>query len=122
MKSPLTNILGSDDDGVLFLDATNISETDTRNAQCAGLILTPHTGSRFSSHFCITSLLLVFSAGIASVGGSLMRGTVLSHSEGPRRNEKSTFWNVTTSPDPISRSLLYEHNTTTDGDELVIMS
>jgi hypothetical protein len=28
------------------------------------------------SHFCITSLLLVFSAGIASVGETLMRGSV----------------------------------------------
>ena len=31
------------------------------------------------SHFCITSLLLVFSAGIASVGEALMRGSVLRH-------------------------------------------
>ena len=30
------------------------------------------------SHFCITSLLLVFSAGIASVGEALMRGSVVS--------------------------------------------
>jgi hypothetical protein len=29
------------------------------------------------SHFCITSLLLVFSAGIASIGEALMRGAVL---------------------------------------------
>ncbi|KAF8496185.1 Phosphatidylinositolglycan class N-domain-containing protein [Russula emetica] len=34
------------------------------------------------SHFCITSLLLVFSAGIAYIGEALMRGTVLRHPEG----------------------------------------
>ncbi|KAF8257678.1 alkaline phosphatase-like protein [Lactarius quietus] len=34
------------------------------------------------SHFCITSLLLVFSAGITSSGEALMRGTVLRRSKG----------------------------------------
>ncbi|KAH9990107.1 Phosphatidylinositolglycan class N-domain-containing protein [Russula vinacea] len=36
------------------------------------------------SHFCITSLLLVFSAGIASVGETLMRGAVPRRPEGKR--------------------------------------
>ncbi|KAH9044928.1 Phosphatidylinositolglycan class N-domain-containing protein [Lactarius deliciosus] len=37
------------------------------------------------SHFCITSLLLVFSAGITSFGETLMRGTVLRPPKGDRQ-------------------------------------
>jgi len=40
------------------------------------------------SHFCITSLLLVFSAGIASVGEALMRGSVLRHDRSKGRREE----------------------------------
>lgn len=39
------------------------------------------------SHFCITSLLLVFSAGITSSGEALMKGTVLRRSKGGCRPE-----------------------------------
>jgi len=39
------------------------------------------------SHFCITSLLLVFSAGIASIGEALMRGSSLRHHH-PKRERK----------------------------------
>lgn len=39
------------------------------------------------SHFCITSLLLVFSAGITSFGEALMRGTVVRLSKGGDRQE-----------------------------------
>jgi len=65
------------------------------------------------SHFCITSLLLVFSAGIASVGETLMRGSVLSRSEGKEKREEDAV----VEGDMTSISSLYDgHRTTVDGD------
>ncbi|KAH9985887.1 Phosphatidylinositolglycan class N-domain-containing protein [Russula compacta] len=74
------------------------------------------------SHFCITSLLLVFSAVITSVGEALMRGTVLLRHPEPtaelrgKREEQEqghgSADDVVTSPRPTTTSLPYRHGTT----------
>lgn len=49
------------------------------------------------SHFCITSLLLVFSAGITSFGETLMRGTVLRLPKGDRQEPQPRVDDTTSS-------------------------
>ncbi|KAI9457067.1 alkaline phosphatase-like protein [Russula earlei] len=67
------------------------------------------------SHFCITSLLLVFSAGIASLGETLMRGSVLRH----RRLEAKREEHVPVDDDatfPRLISFPFGHVSAPDGD------